>query len=556
MQTTFSLTILLILVSICILFLISFLDSRPNLQTKKKVLFLIVASLLILIFITRMPIYLFDGLEYEDSYIYKSTARFIYSNFHKPIDVPNPFLTNTCSFGSIKNCVSISTYSGHLIGFPSLIALLHILFGYSPYTANLLSFSFSIFALIPLILTFRKDISNSYYPLIPAVIFLFLPVANVYSITSLSEVTSSFFIISTIYVYICANDKHIDDNIPIYFKIFYWLAYFLILFSALLIKRENAILLFSLPIYPLLTLLRFSNINSNKNIFSAIIVTIIFHSILVIFYIFILNIFDTVNVENFEISAQSFSISHFFKLFPIFFNALTSFRFFSISFVLIVLSLIFIKKSNIYLTLLLTFTMYFFVYSFHHRSLYFIETGEVFLSDTFRYLTNISPLIALLSSYGFVFLFKLCSSSKILSYKPLQIVFIIFLLLTNILCSFSLRKQLISQEFLRRKHPVFSSIDYIKNRSSLLITFNSLLFHIYADNTFFTISPTDIKYDELKNNLISISRNGTKLFYLEFEDEINATDAKRYSYFYEFLNQFDLNLRIDSNQFKLYELEL
>ena len=58
----------------------------------------------------------FSGLEYEDAFICNAAARF--NLYEKTTALPaEPFLTASCSDGSLIACNAYSIYSGHVIGY-------------------------------------------------------------------------------------------------------------------------------------------------------------------------------------------------------------------------------------------------------------------------------------------------------------------------------------------------------------------------------------------------------------------------------------------------------
>jgi len=70
----------------------------------------------------------FDGLEYEDSYIYKASARAIYEGQYAFSKI-NPYYPTSCIYGSIKDCRMSAIFVTNFLGYPYLINLGYRLFG-------------------------------------------------------------------------------------------------------------------------------------------------------------------------------------------------------------------------------------------------------------------------------------------------------------------------------------------------------------------------------------------------------------------------------------------
>jgi hypothetical protein len=77
-----------------------------------------------------------DGLEYEDSYIHKSAARYQLAHGEDPSE---GFFIRTCVAGSISRCRVAASFGTHVVGFSALISGIARLIGYSARLGNVLS---------------------------------------------------------------------------------------------------------------------------------------------------------------------------------------------------------------------------------------------------------------------------------------------------------------------------------------------------------------------------------------------------------------------------------
>ena len=59
----------------------------------------------------------FDGLEYEDSYIYKTSARAIYEGEYEFSKI-SPYYPTSCIYGSIKDCRMSAIFVTNFLGYP------------------------------------------------------------------------------------------------------------------------------------------------------------------------------------------------------------------------------------------------------------------------------------------------------------------------------------------------------------------------------------------------------------------------------------------------------
>ena len=178
----------------------------------------------------------FNGLEYEDAYVYNATARFL--SEHNDNNNYRSFLTTCCIWGNLTNCQMSATYSGHVIGFPYILYLLNRILGFNPLTANIVSLFLSCISVITLFLLSFIIISDIKYSIICCLIYILTPIFNVFSSTTFSEPTSMAFVSLSFLIYLI----YITDSNNIktcQYGAYFVTLFFLMVFILFIKKRES-----------------------------------------------------------------------------------------------------------------------------------------------------------------------------------------------------------------------------------------------------------------------------------------------------------------------------
>ncbi len=130
-----------------------FLASEPRLKSIWKEQRLWLALVLVSTIAFRFPLEtpFFHGLEYEDAYVYTVVGRQL-SDSYRITPGSNPYLTTVCAVGSLEDCESTETFSGHYIGYPVTIALLAGVSGYSRHVGNWISFGAAVLGVLIVLL--------------------------------------------------------------------------------------------------------------------------------------------------------------------------------------------------------------------------------------------------------------------------------------------------------------------------------------------------------------------------------------------------------------------
>ena len=289
-------------------------------------------------------------------------------------------------------------YTGHFTSFSAIVGLGNILFGYSQYQAIWFNLAFSaLLSLVLYILVFQST-NDTASAVISVAIFASSPATNVFQSAALSETYSSLIIA----IYLCHFFSFWRDSYPSKIQIILLASS---LFLCLLIKRENMVLLASLPII-------YYRFYVLKRPFAAIVLACLLFA-----YFMMVKPFSTETLEAESINTSTFSLSYLLVQLPAYLKALFNLKLFGVAslfLLLTVLGLAYKKatpsfESLIACAILLGFV---FIYCIHYRSRYFVISMEMSAFETFRYANNFYFLIPLLFGLNFKSLQSLLSLNR------------------------------------------------------------------------------------------------------------------------------------------------
>lgn len=478
---------------VLIIFFLLVICSIVQLLTRKPRAYLgmkLLLPLVVLSLIAKFPVHgnFFFGLEYEDAYVYNSYARFLLYNPDTAID---PFLTKGCLIGSLRDCQAIGTYSGHLIGLPSIVYLFFKFFGYTPYAASIINL---ICALISTILIFHVSRiivpqGNAFF--YSTFVYALTPIMNLFHTTSLSETCSSTFILLSLLLYLSKTTE--QDTSSRLQNVTSWINIALAVFFACLIKRENLILL-SLPFLTILL-----SVIEKRRVTKVDVLPLLpffaFSAVIIFFHFGYINLYETVNVENAEAKGVAFHWSYFLDILPAFIKSFFAFQWFSVfSFFLFGSLIIFFRRFYTYRLLLYPVALFFFyliLYSVHYRSYYFVHTGAIHEFDTLRYIANLFPFYAIL--VGFCLgksgesLAKLAPPSKYPALKAFRITLICLFIGFTLFQSYVIRETFAGVEKVERLAPITETLKVLRSNRDVILTDEPLLFQLFGPDNLFVI---------------------------------------------------------------------
>lgn len=332
---------------------------------------------------------IFCGLEYEDSYVFSFCAK----QFNQGI-YSSRFLIDAISVGSLENPFETCTYGGHFITYSVYLSVFTKLFGWSFLVISIAN-SVLTFYILLILSSFKKE--STWNWLIGPIIYCIAPIINVFSNTFLAETFSSLVCLTFILSYWYFREPKCTTQQALVYISF---------FLAIITKRENIVLLTIPGIHALDLFIRSVReriVIQERCVYKAFKLSLSdilpFICLMVIYLVFIHNIFSTETTEAIDIKSSTFSISFFIKLFPCFAKALFTFSYFSISFWLfIILSITQLSRkfySEKIVSIIVLFILYLGLYTFHYRGYFFVMYDELSSFESFRYINNFYYLIPL-----------------------------------------------------------------------------------------------------------------------------------------------------------------
>jgi hypothetical protein len=456
----------------------------------------------------------FFGLEYEDSYIYSDAGRSLNYNYDWSFQ---PLSVNSCVVGSIANCQSNSTYSGHLIIFPILISVINKILGYSPYNGLYCNFLLSFL----LILMVHKIIGllhpgETWKTYIPLLFLVSTPFINLFNTSGLAETLSSVIVLTFIYSFF----KSLNNHFYLKYHLF-WISLFLLLL-AILIKRENMLLISVAPLSAVIGWFKNKRFTGIKNLLVYISLTVV----ILIGIHYIINFSQIENQEGKDIGSNTFSIVNTLKILPLFLKSFFNTTYFGFTGLLLVVAVIglILGPYNEKLILVGLLSLgYIILYSSHYRSYYQVKYGQVSIFETLRYSSNFFPLLCIiLSGIGF----KLKGGLK-----HFAVMLIVFYIPFTVYLNYWLRADYYRQEVSNRILPVQQTLGTI-NKADILITDIPLLFHLFGNDRQIVIDANFATNSAINNY------TGKNIYILKkSEDSINE---KRYPAYFKLLQSYSL----------------
>ena len=427
---------------------------------------------------------IFWGLEYEDAYAFSFLAREFANGIYT-----QSFLSEGIGIGSLDSPVLMQTYGGHFITYSVLLSLPIRIFGFSFTIVSITTSLLQFFSLLILSTFYRSD--NSFQWIIAPTIYCISPIINVFGNSFLCEPFSGLLILSYVYLFY----KHIDKST---FPVSVMIAFFV----AIITKRENLILII-IPIIHYGYLI----IKDKKLYHKRELITLAgYCSLVLIYFLFIQNVFNIESSEAQDIEASTFSFQYFRKLAPTFISSLLNPLYFGITTIMLIcliarsFYLRFIKINEI--ALLACWILYFLLYTFHYRGYFFVQGERVCEFDSFRYLNNyycLTPLIA----------YSLLSDIK--NKKYIYIVLIVSLLL-SVYPTIILRKGFNDDEWYSRFYAPYKTLEILKEEgtspsSTIIISPEILTLQNIGNKSLFVCDA--VHFDKL-----NFTKNGYKYYML------------------------------------------
>ncbi len=437
--------------------------------------------LLVLAACLRYPIGapFYHGMEYEDCFVHQAVARQIFDPTN-PINHHPTFRQSVLSVGSLDDAHEHETFL-HFIGYPTAIRAVQILFGDTAAAGHWVSLVASLLNVLLVACLAAQCGCSRILALAAAAIYTCVPLSVAFSATTSAEVlSSSFVVLFLVLVGLCAR--------PSPGRAAFVISYAALSFSiivAILVKRENMLLVLSLPVMFLLSAPTVSSSFSSRvgRSLKRSAVALAFP----IFFLLVCLDLPTVYLdERAAAGSDLLSLSNLRILGPAFAWSLAHPRFyFLFGFFLLCLPLVWRRCYGLRSVMVL-FLAYLCMYAAHWRSYYFLKWHTVSVWDTVRYMLNILPLLSMLSASGVVLLGEsLCAKSRFLA-KHQRVIFYplaaVALVAASVIGLYTRAHETrIEQD--ERVGPIISVIDTVckgRREDAWLLTFEPCIAQIYG----------------------------------------------------------------------------
>lgn len=519
----------------------------------------ILIVLVLLSFAFKFPINseYFDGLEYEDSYIYKAAARSIYEKSFHPSEL-NPYFPASCILGSIRDCNLSAIQVTNFLGYPYLIYLGYSVFGYQINLANIVSLLFSSFSIVFIFLCSLLILEKFMYALSCSFVYITIPLFNIYSSTSLTEPLSNSYLILAMMLYLLfvfypnkSESQNFFSNLIWIFALFFTLIY------AIFAKTTNLSLVFCLPLiafFYIYTTKKKFNIKTVKRNFLMTLPVII---IVILISFTVLNTPGIVGIDKGDIGQNPFSLTYLKDLVPIFLKAFLSFDWHLFYFAFFIIGIVLSIKMKYGLFSVVVFFSFLFLYTSHYRSYYYTRGLSVSIDESFRYMTSFISMYSLIVGLGIYHFLKI--SKKILDRFKIKYLFksILIIGLIGILCvsyyfTAKNRSYFIEDEYRSRIHPVKKTLEFVKERNISVLTSDHVLFQIYGPSNLELIDFSSIAV-LIPTNMVDEKIENQEVIYLQTMEE-DRVNGERYSEQFKYINSREKELLYEEESFKIFRI--
>ena len=541
-------SIVLIALSSGVVFVVTDLYLRTVVKAHWKLitLFVIMAA------IWRLPFHdtFFHGLEYEDSYVYTVSAR---ADLPRGVsqDVGSVYLTSTCVAGSLSSCEKFETYSGHYIGWPSIIRIALRLFRYSPNLPIYLNILGSCASVVFIFLICYLATDGILAPSAAAVVFASTPAFAVYGVATYAEPISNTCISAVVlfafrYLY-RAHDAPRG-------RIVNWFALTVTLLLATLIKRENVLLAIGLLLIVTICLLRrIGTTPADKGKLCWVACSC---AIVLVFSVTELQLGRTLISETQEFGHFPFSILNAKILLVPFLQACVSAKWYSCTFVFVLLGIGDAVRRKSVASVAFGFLLsYVLLYTFHVHSYYQVHGEPVLPYETLRFAMNLMTLYSILAGLGVAAMFRMWHA-QFAKWRTLALIGIFVYAAVCYAATARLRQEAHEAEYAVRVNPALAVVRLAQASvpPTYIATLEPLVVQIFAPRTINVIGLYAIN-----QQLLTTLRNlhpGMSIVYLRQRQYATPVARNRYALGLECLDsQRQVLLRSDPN-FTLIQIKM
>jgi hypothetical protein len=441
----------------------------------------------------------------------------------------------------------------NFLGYPYIINLGYRLFGYQVPTSNIVSLLFSgvsIFFIFMIALLLLGQIS---FAIISSVVYMTIPIFNVYASTSLTEPLSNAYlalVLLLFLVYFRTEQKIKHSKLGNVLGLF--AVGFTMIFS-ILVKTTNISLVFCLPIAGLISLIADKQ-PRNRNQRNRLLISLPVIFVVFLFSVLVLKFQTAVEINKGDIGVNPFSFSFFKALAPIFIKSLFDFQWYLVYSAFFIAGIIFGFKRKNGIFPIVIFLFYFVLYTAHYRSYYFTRGIPATKDETLRYMMSVISVYSIIVGLGIYYLWqwlRTLAKSRIIR-DSFVIILEIIILGSSLFFTFKCRTYFVEDEYNVRITPVLKTLEYLKDIDGVLVTSEHVLFQIYGNNDLKLIDFSSIGSQIPKDEIDSLIRS-TNVYYLK-TIERGGVDEERYRKQYQYIDSKTKEDVFSLNNFKLYRL--
>ncbi|MGA8489683.1 MAG: hypothetical protein WB711_04625 [Terriglobales bacterium] len=517
--------------------------------------------ILLVTLLWRLPFdgHWFFGLEYEDSYIYSVSARYVNSGTIMCSPGNSCYLTTVCAVGNQNSCRLSETSSGHFLGYPLVIAIASRVFGYSPAMAARLSLTASM-ATVVLIFLSGKLIGGETAGLAASVIFGLTPVFAVQGVGAYAEPVSNMLVVACFLLCVRLVNSDADSTRALLVN---WLALTFTAVLAVAVKRENVLLVPVITLTGLMFNVDTRNRAQGKR-WLVNLAALLSGGICIVFAVVQLRIVTVVRREMLEYAVFPFNAAVLRTMLPLFLKSYSSVSWYLGGGILVLLGLIAsmrAKRRGVYAVGALI--AYLLLYASHVRSYYQLQSGDVTQFDTLRYSMNIAGLWSILAGLGFAFSAETLAKWRFgawLRRRPGRVILWLFVgayIVSSWVLMNRWKEDMVSTELAVRIEPAEAALEQVDDlgaKNTFVITLEPLLVQMFCREPVNVIA-----FPYLSGSLVQdVRRSSPDATFLYVEQAIyrSETYRERYRAAFDFLDGLQKERLSGGKNYAIYRINM
>lgn len=479
----------------------------------------------------------FDGQEYEDSYIYKASARAIYEEKYSFSKI-NPYYPTSCIYGSLNNCRISGICVTNFLGYPYLISLGYHLFGYQINTSNIISLFFSGISIVFVFIAALLLIDKPLFAFICSFVYITIPIFNIFASTSLTEPLSNAYLILVLLLYMTFINLEPEGKKLPFRNILGLSSIAFCMIFLILVKTANISSIFCLPLAASIPLWAEKKVTSRNQKYNLLISLPVFLIVLMLSF-FELKFQTAVEINMSDIGVNPFSFSYFKALASIFVLSLTNLQWYLIYTPFFLAGIFFGLKNKKGIYPIFIFFFYFALYTLHYRSYYFTRGVPVVKDEALRYMISIVSIYSIIVGLGIYYLWlwirRIAWKKMTETLIKSSVTTLLFIILAvSVYFTFKCRAKFVDDEQRSRVAPILKTLEYLNCKNDALITSEPILFQIYGSLDLRLVDFCAID-SQIPKNIVDSLNKSANLFYLETMNR-SSPDGERYHAQFQYID--------------------